>query len=115
MVPDELDARLAQPPHGLLEIVHHEPDVPVVVGGVRDPARERDELVSEVDERHPRGPAPQLHAVEDPVEERERLVDVADLDRDVVDAHEPRHGPQTTGGRAPRVPRRDYRSSPSRR
>ena len=42
----------------------------------------------------------QAHVLEDPPEERERLVDVADLDRDVVDPDQPRH------------PARAYRAGP---
>ena len=52
---------------------------------------ERDELVAQVDEGHAPGPPAQRHVAEDPLEERERLVHVADLDRDVVDPDEPGH------------------------
>ena len=41
-----------------------------------------------------RSASAQLHVVEDPPEERQRLVEVADLDGDVVDPDEPRHRPQ---------------------
>jgi hypothetical protein len=49
---------------------------------------EGEELVAHLDERHPRLA---LHRaeLEDPRVERERLVEVADLERDVVDADEP--------------------------
>ena len=60
------------------------------------PLRERDELVAEVDEGHARAAPAQLHVVEDPPEERDRLVDVADLDREVVDADESRHERRVT-------------------
>ena len=46
---------------------------------------QRQELVAEVDERHPRRPAAQLELEESAVE-GQRLLDVADLERDVVDA-----------------------------
>ena len=56
---------------------------------LRAPARERDELVADVDERHPPGASAELQ-VEDAAVEAERLVDVVDLERDVVDADKPR-------------------------
>jgi hypothetical protein len=57
---------------------------------------QRDELVAEVDERHPRHPAPQLQRPEHPLPPRERLVKRADLERDVVDAEEPGHTTETS-------------------
>ena len=53
---------------------------------------QRDELVTHVDEGHVAAPAAQLHVVEDPLEEGDRLVDVPDLDREMVDPDEPGHG-----------------------
>jgi hypothetical protein len=62
--------------------------VAAVVGGLRAPGRERDELVAHVDERHARAAAAQLE-VEDRAVEVERLVDVADFQGDVVQADGP--------------------------
>src|SRR5262245_23887231 len=45
---DDLDTARTQAAHGLLEVVDDEPDVPAVVGDMRDAAGERDELVSHV-------------------------------------------------------------------
>ncbi len=49
---------------------------------------QRDELVAHVDERHRGGAAPQRERPEQALPERERLVDRADLERDVVDPDE---------------------------
>ena len=46
---------------------------------------ERQELVAEVDERHPPGPAAERE-LEDAAVELQGLVDVPDLQRDVVDS-----------------------------
>ena len=54
-------------------------------------ARESDELVAEVDERHSSASPAELEAINEPSEELEHLVDVADLDGNVVDPDEPRH------------------------
>ena len=50
-----------------------------------------DELVTQADERHVPCPAAELHVVEDPLEERDRGVEVADLDREMVDPDESGH------------------------
>ena len=60
----------------------------VLVGRLGAPSREREELVAHVDERHPVRAAAQRE-LEQLTVERERLVDVADLERDVIDPHEP--------------------------
>src|SRR3712207_9409789 len=75
--------------HRLL-VVDHEPEVPVRVRRLRPALAERQELVAHVDEGGPPGPAAQLEGEEPPVE-RERLVDVPDLQRHVVDADQQRH------------------------
>ncbi len=62
----------------------------VGVGRLRAASGKSDELVADVDEGHLRPAAPQLQ-LEDPAEEGQRLLDVADLDRDVVDPDEARH------------------------
>src|SRR5437763_8422520 len=57
---------------------------------LRPPFRKRDELVADVDERHPRRATAQLE-VEDPAVELQCVVDALDLGRDVIDADEARH------------------------
>ena len=85
---EDLDSRrLERPPRRVL-VVDDEPEVAVLVGRLRAPLRERDELVAHVDERHPVRAAAQRE-LEQLTVERERLVDVADLERDVIDPHEP--------------------------
>ena len=63
--------------------VDHEPEVPVLIRVLRPARRKRNELVAQVDKRHP-GPAPAELELEDPPVERKRLLDVADLERHVV-------------------------------
>ena len=85
------DARGFQRSAHRLLVVDDEAEVPLAVDVRRWVARERDELVAHVDERHPgAGAAAQLELEELPVP-LERLVDIADLERDVVDPDEPRH------------------------
>ncbi len=76
-------AGLLQRVPGGFEIVDDEPDVPMRVRFLRPTRRERDELVTHVDERHA-PPAAAQRVVEDPSVEVERLVDVGDLHRYVV-------------------------------
>jgi hypothetical protein len=64
--------------------------VPPLVRALAAATRERDELVAEVDPRHRWAPAAQLELEVPPVP-GERLVDVSDLERHVVDADCPRH------------------------
>ena len=59
------------------------------VGRLRPPLGERDELVAHVHEGHAAGAAAELEVEDAPVE-LERLLDVADLEGDVVQADEPR-------------------------
>src|SRR5436190_6401472 len=67
-------------------VVDHQPEVPVLVRRLGTVGRERDELVAEVDEGHPRfDPAPELER-EDATVELEGRVYVAHLERDVVEA-----------------------------
>ena len=51
----------------------------------------RDELVAEIDERHPRRLPAQPQLREESTPELERLVDAADVERDMVDADRARH------------------------
>ena len=78
----------------------------VLVGRLGAPAREREELVAHVDERHPVRAAAQRE-LEQLTVERERLVDVADLERDVIDPHEPSlwHAGHCSRPSTTRVPR----------
>ena len=66
------------------------PKWPATTGSASD-GLEGDELVAQVHERHAPAAAAKRDVVEDPPEELEHLVDVADLDGDVVDPDEPRH------------------------
>jgi hypothetical protein len=61
--------------------------VPRAIGWLRPTLHERDELVAHVDERRPRRATAERER-EDPPVEGERLVDVVDFERDVVDADE---------------------------
>ena len=65
--------------------------MPRLVGRLTSPCGERDELIAHVDEGH-RGanPAAQLELEEASIP-GQRLLDVTDLERDVVDPDEPRH------------------------
>jgi len=69
-------------------VVDDETEVAVPVGLLRAAGRERDELVAHVDEGHAAAAAAQLELEDSPVE-LERLVDVAHLEGDVVQADEP--------------------------
>jgi len=73
-----------------LLVVHDEAEVPVPVRLLPSPLGEGDELVAQVDERHTWDSSAQPK-LEKRAVERQRLVDRAYLERDVVDADEPRH------------------------
>jgi hypothetical protein len=85
---DNLDPRLLEHASRGLLIVDHEPEVPVVVARLPAPLAEREELVAHVEKGHSRCPTAQLE-VEKPAVEGECLLDIADLEGDVVDAHQP--------------------------
>lgn len=87
----DLQAGLRRGVYDPLHVVDHETEVAMAIGWVRRPRGKGDELIAEVDEGHPPGTSSQLE-VEDPPVELERLLDVADLERHVVDAECPRHG-----------------------
>jgi uncharacterized cupin superfamily protein len=74
---------------GDLQIVDDQADVPLCVGRLHTAGTEGEELVAHVDERHSRNAAAERD-LEHPAVEVERVVDGADLDRDVVDADEAR-------------------------
>ena len=78
--------RLERAPH-LRLVVDDEPEVATVVARLLAALGERDELVAQVEEGHARRPAAQLEGEQPPVE-GQRLLEVADLERDVVDAHQ---------------------------
>ena len=59
--------------------------MPVLVRWLFPADRQREELVAHVHERHPRAPPPKPK-LEEAAVERERLVDVPDLEGDVVEA-----------------------------
>ena len=72
-------------------VVDDEADVPRAVRPLLASYRERNELVAQIDERHRAAVAPTQGEVEDPSVEGERLLQVAYLQRDVVDPDCPRH------------------------
>jgi hypothetical protein len=90
VVADHLRPGLAGGGERGLTVVDDETDVARLVRRLPPALREREELVAHVDERH-RRPAPAQCELEDPAVEGECLVEVADLDRDVVDPDEPGH------------------------
>jgi hypothetical protein len=70
-------------------VVDHQAEVPVLILRLRSLRGQRNELIAHVDERH--GPAaPAQREFEQSSIERERLVDVADFQRNVVDADQAR-------------------------
>jgi hypothetical protein len=71
-------------------VVDDEAEVPRTVRGLGSSRRKRDELVSHVDERHGGDTSAQFE-VEETAVPGKRLVYVANLERNVVDADEPRH------------------------
>jgi hypothetical protein len=87
----EFDAGVCERLAGRLLVIDDEAEVAGSVRRLCSAFRERDELVADVDEGHARRAAAQLE-VEDPAVELERVVDALDLERNVVDADESRHG-----------------------
>ena len=71
-------------------VVDDEPEVALAVGLPHGALGEREELVAQVDERHSAHPAAELQLEEAPVE-RQRLVERADLDGDVIDPDRASH------------------------
>ena len=68
-----------------------QPEVPGLIGGLRPPRGERDELIAHIDERHPTSCAAAELEVEQASVPRQRLLDVVDLESYVVDAEQTRH------------------------
>ena len=87
--PEQLGARRRQRLAGDLQVVDDEAEVAGFVGRLRATLGDREELVAHVEEGHPRDAAAELELKRPPVE-LERRVEVVDLDRDVVDADQPR-------------------------
>ena len=69
------------------------------VGRLGPALLERDELVTEIDERHTGASAAKLERPEDPLPERNRLLDVPDLERDMVDPDRTCHHSSLARGR----------------
>src|SRR5207302_3280623 len=90
------DAELLEPLAHRFLVVDDEAEVARLVGRLRASPRQRDELVAHVDEGHPAGASAQLERAEDRLPERERLVDVSDLEREVIDSDQLRHPAQRT-------------------
>jgi hypothetical protein len=70
--------------YGLL-VIDHQSEVPAVIGRLPAALLKGEELVAEIDEGSVFALAAQLD-VEQPTVEFQRLVDVADLDRNVIEA-----------------------------
>jgi hypothetical protein len=71
-----------------LLVVDDEPEVTGSIGLLRGRRGEREELIAHVDERHPTAVAAAELELEEAVVPVEGLLDVADLERDVIDANE---------------------------
>ena len=76
-------ARLEQLAYRLL-VIDDEPKMARRVGAARTAVTERQELVAHIEERHP-GLALDAPQLENRAIERDRLLEIADLERDVVD------------------------------
>ena len=87
----DLDARLVERAPHPRPIVHHQPEVAIPVRRAGLAVREGEELIAHVEEGHARHASAQLE-LEDAAVELDRLVHVADGQRDVVYADHPRHG-----------------------
>src|SRR5262249_18510862 len=79
-----LDAGFPQGAAHSLLVIDHQSEVPTVIGGLPAALLKGEELVAEVDERGVVAPAAQLE-IEQPTVEFQRRVDVADLDRHVIE------------------------------
>src|SRR5262249_39570449 len=93
-----------------LLVVHDEAEVPLGVGRLRAPFRERDELGPHLQEGHVRERGlPYDLELEDPAVPLDRLLEAPDLERDVVDPDQPGHpGERTRIGSVAVRPQRVY-------
>ena len=85
-VPADVGSRFSGGLESAVSVIDDQPEVTVVVGFLPSTLGERDELIPDVDERHAPGPSAQRE-LEDPAVEVQRLLDVPDLQRDVVDSY----------------------------
>ena len=99
VVAEHVRARFARRGKRRGPVLDDETDVPRAVRRLLPARRQRDELVAQIDERHRVAVAPTQGEVEDPSVEGERLLEVADLQRDVVDPDRARHRRQASRGR----------------
>ena len=76
-------------------VIDDEPEVAARIRTLRPWFGERNELVAQVDERHPVHPAAQLQLEQAPVE-GERFVDRIDLEREMIDPNRTSHGTDIT-------------------
>src|SRR5262245_414639 len=74
--------------HRLL-FIHHQPEMPAVIGRLPAPLLQREELIAKIDESRVLALAAQLE-LEEPAVKRQRLFDVADLEGDVIETDGPR-------------------------
>src|SRR5262249_52303405 len=68
--------------HRLL-VIHHQPEMPAIIGRLPAALLKGEELVAEINESSVFAPATQLE-VEQPVIKCQRLIDIADFDRNVI-------------------------------
>ena len=92
---EDLDAGLTGRGEHRLAVVDDEAEMPLAIGLALRALGEREELVAHVDEGHPGDAAPQLE-LEQPAVEGERLVDRADLEREMIDPDRTSHGTDIT-------------------
>src|SRR5262245_66302323 len=78
------DARLRQRAADRILVIDHESEMPAVVGSLLAALLQRDELVAEIDERHGLATAAKLE-VEQAAIERQRLIDIPDLESDMIE------------------------------
>ena len=80
-----LDARIGQRPANRLLVVDHQPEMAAIVGALLAALLERKELIAEIDESRRCAFSAQLE-LEQAALESERLLDVTDLERDMIEA-----------------------------
>jgi hypothetical protein len=72
-------------------VIHDQAKVARTVGRLRTVARQRDELIADVDESHPPSDATAQLEIEEPSVPVQRLTEIPHLQRYMVDSDEPRH------------------------